>query len=391
MRFGYITFILFILHVRGVAQTNLTNTDAHRASAAIILEQPVDDARIKNRQHERVPSLVTSADGKAIFVVWYSGGKEEGPGNYATLAVSTDGGKSWKNDQLVVFPREPSTRVYDAALWRDKSGQVWLFYATALNNEYWDLKGGVHAIPVSWNGKKVVHGKSRLLAYGIMMNKPVYIPQKDFALFPVSVWRLSPDAPQKPGYVPDGTFIHRFDYNGKKKRALTTLVPYSSVKMADSTRTYDEHMVVQTSDDGAMLCFVRGAKRTIYYCKSTDYGLSWSKLEPFRLTGPTTSSRFHIRRLASGNLLLVMNDNRNRLDMMAFISKDGGKTWPHKLLLDERDWVSYPDVDQTADGVIHVTYDRERTGAMDILYCRFNEEDVIEGNQQNIFRTRVNP
>lgn len=380
-----------MLGLRTAAQTDLNKTDPQRASAAIILKQPTHDERIKNRQHERVPSLVTSADGKTIFVVWYSGGKEEGPGNYATLAVSNDGGKSWKNDQLVIYPKHPSTRVYDATLWRDKGGQTWLFYATALNNMYWDLRGGVHAIPIAWNGKKVVHGKSRLLSYGIMMNKPVYVPQKDFALFPVSVWKTSPDAPQQPGYVPDGTFIHRFDYEGKKKKELTTLNPYSSVKMADSARTYDEHMVVQTSDSGDMLCFVRGNKRTIYHCKSTDYGATWSQLEPFRLTGNTTSSRFYLGRLQSGNLILVMNDNRNRLDMTAFISKDGGKSWPHKLLLDARDWVSYPDVDQTPDGTIHVTYDRERTSAKDILYCNFKEEDIIQGNPKNIFRIRVNP
>lgn len=392
MRYYYILAIVMLSGIRTFAQEDLNKTDKIRATGAVILEQPVNDDRIKNRQHERVPSLVTSQDGKVIYVVWYSGGKEEGPGNYATLAVSTDGGQTWKNDQLVVFPKEPSTRVYDAALWRDKSGQVWLFYAIALNNAYWDLRGGVNAIPIAWNGKKVSHGKSRLISYGIMMNKPVYVPQKDFALFPVSVWKLNKEAPQQPNYVPDGTFIHRFDYKGKKKKELSALIPYSSVKMADSARTFDEHMVVQTSDSGDMLCMVRGDKRTLYYARSSDFGATWSALVPFKLTGgPTTSSRFYLGKLQSGNLLLVMNDNRNRLDMTAFLSKDGGKTWPHKLLIDKRDWVSYPDVDQTPDGTIHLTYDRERSDAKDILYCNFKEEDIVQGNTGNIVRVRVNP
>ena len=392
MRYYYILAIVMLSGIRTFAQEDLNKTDKIRATGAVILEQPVNDDRIKNRQHERVPSLVTSQDGKVIYVVWYSGGKEEGPGNYATLAVSTDGGQTWKNDQLVVFPKAPSTRVYDAALWRDKSGQVWLFYAIALNNAYWDLRGGVNAIPIAWNGKKVSHGKSRLISYGIMMNKPVYVPQKDFALFPVSVWKLNKEAPQQPNYVPDGTFIHRFDYKGKKKKELSALIPYSSVKMADSARTFDEHMVVQTSDSGDMLCMVRGDKRTLYYARSSDFGATWSALVPFKLTGgPTTSSRFYLGKLQSGNLLLVMNDNRNRLDMTAFLSKDGGKTWPHKLLIDKRDWVSYPDVDQTPDGTIHLTYDRERSDAKDILYCNFKEEDIVQGNTGNIVRVRVNP
>jgi hypothetical protein len=76
--------------------------------------------------------------------------------------------------------------------------------------------------------------------------------------------------------------------------------------------------------------------------------------------------------------------------MAAFISEDGGESWPHKLLLDARENVSYPDLDQTEDGTIHVVFDRDRTGAKDILYARFNEKDVIENLSDNIFKTRVN-
>jgi hypothetical protein len=76
--------------------------------------------------------------------------------------------------------------------------------------------------------------------------------------------------------------------------------------------------------------------------------------------------------------------------MAAFISEDGGESWPHKLLLDTRENVSYPDLDQTEDGAIHVVFDRDRTGAKDILYTRFNEKDVIENLSDNIFKTRVN-
>jgi len=60
------------------------------------------------------------------------------------------------------------------------------------------------------------------------------------------------------------------------------------------------------------------------------------------------------------------------------------------LLLDDRKSVSYPDVDQGSDGIIQVTYDRERSGAQEINYCRFKEEDVIKGDDSAIFRTRIN-
>jgi len=130
--------------------------------------------------------------------------------------------------------------------------------------------------------------------------------------------------------------------------------------------------------------------RGIYAAISTDYGKTWTDPKPFTASGPTTSSRFYIGKLASGNLLLVSNNSTTRNNMTASLSKDGGKTWPYQLLLDSRDNVSYPDADQTPDGAIHVVFDRDRTGAKDILYCRFTEEDILKGLKENVFRKRVN-
>ena len=52
--------------------------------------------------------------------------------------------------------------------------------------------------------------------------------------------------------------------------------------------------------------------------------------------------------------------------------------------------MSYPDADQTSDGTIHVVFDRERTGDKDILYCRFTENDILNGNATAVFKNRVN-
>jgi hypothetical protein len=49
------------------------------------------------------------------------------------------------------------------------------------------------------------------------------------------------------------------------------------------------------------------------------------------------------------------------------------------LLLDERGGVSYPDGQQTADGLIRIIYDYSRTGDRQILIAVFREEDVLAG------------
>lgn len=387
--FLYFSILLFgFLHCAH-AQEDLHQTDPERASAATILIQPGNDPRIQHRKHQLVSSLVTSASGKELFLAWYTGGKGEGPNNYVTLSVSLDAGKTWKNDELVVYPKDSANRFFDPTLWRDPSGKVWLFYAVSMDNKHWDLKEGVNALQIRWEGDKITYEAPRLISYGVMMNKPVYVKEKNAALFPVSVWQLGKDHSCEPGYVPDGTFVKSFDYK-KEKSSLQKLSEYSSVPvLPDSMRTYDEHQIVQTSKEGGFYCLLR-TKKGIYYARSNDFGKTWTVPEPFKTVGPTTSSRFYIGKLRSGNLLLILNSSTTRNNMTAFISKDGGKTWPGKLLIDARDQVSYPDADQTADGVIHITYDRDRFGAQEILYARFTENDVLTGNEKGIFKTRVN-
>jgi len=114
---------------------------------------------------------------------------------------------------------------------------------------------------------------------------------------------------------------------------------------------------------------------------STDGGKTWPELKPSAI--PHTSSRFFIRPLDSGNLLLVKHGpfdrKTGRSHLMAFISKDDGKTWSGGLMLDERVGVSYPDGQQTPDGLIRIIYDYSRTSERNILMATFREDDAAAG------------
>ena len=64
--------------------------------------------------------------------------------------------------------------------------------------------------------------------------------------------------------------------------------------------------------------------------------------------------------------------------MTVSLSEDDGQSWPYRVRFDTRTNISYPDAD-FHDGRIYLTYDRERTGAKEILFLSFTEEDVIKG------------
>jgi hypothetical protein len=71
---------------------------------------------------------------------------------------------------------------------------------------------------------------------------------------------------------------------------------------------------------------------------------------------------------------------------MAFLSEDNGKSWSEGLLIDQRAGVSYPDGQETADGTVYIIYDRDRTGAREILMTHFKEEDILDkaGDEQMV-------
>jgi hypothetical protein len=129
---------------------------------------------------------------------------------------------------------------------------------------------------------------------------------------------------------------------------------------------------------------------------STDGGRSWTPGRRSHIDGPC--SRFHIRRLVSGRLLMINHDEfgerrsreelelqgnvkewKGRTNLTAFLSDDDGATWPHRLLLDARDDVSYPDAAITPEGEIFVVYDHDRFGDKAIYLARFTEDDILAG------------
>ena len=146
-------------------------------------------------------------------------------------------------------------------------------------------------------------------------------------------------------------------------------------------RGFDEHHIIELKD-GRLWCLVR-AEYGIGESFSDDMGQTWSPGQDSGLGGP--NSRFFIRQLHSGSLLLVNHAQNpetgefSRSHLTAYISEDDGQSWQGGLLLDERIAVSYPDGCQDADGNIWIIYDHQRYREGDILFAKFTEQDVLAG------------
>ncbi|KLU06512.1 Sialidase [Rhodopirellula islandica] len=316
---------------------------------------------VTNRAFAGISSLAVSNEGR-LWATWYAGKTpSEDANNYVVLSTSGDGGETWK-EVLVVDPDEDGpVRAYDPELWIAPDGKLRLVWAQAVG--HLGTVAGVWFLKIEDpNVEQPIHGKAKRVTDGIMMCKPLVLSTGEWAL-PASTWRETDESAR----------MIVSDDQGK------TWSRRGGCNVPQDARAFDEHMLVERND-GSIWLLAR-TKYGIGESVSTDRGKTWPELTPSKISHP--SARFFIRRLASGNLLLVKHGpierRTGRSHLMAFVSTDDGKTWGGGLMLDERAGVSYPDGQQGPDGVIHITYDYNRTKDRHILLASFREEDVAAG------------
>ncbi len=324
-----------------------------------------------------IPGIEVTKGGRT-FLTFFSGGTTDGEtGNYVMLTMSDDG-KNFSEPIAVCF--EEGYRCIDPCLWIDPLGRLWLTWTKGLPHS---LYGAICENP---DADEIVFGEEFYIGDGVKVNKPTVISTGEW-LFPVAVWPNNITVP--PGSTPEeqiGVFAYVSYDNGKSFKKLGK----ADVKVKE--RSVYEPMLVEMND-GRVRCFMR-KECGIAAADSYDYGLHWG--ESYEVNyGGRPCARFHIRRLDSGRILLVYHyDTNQRANLTAMLSEDDGETFPYHLVLDERQAVSYPDVAIDSNGMINVTYDRERgiscscldealNCAREILTARISEEDIIKGSLVN--------
>lgn len=322
-----------------------------------------------NRGFQGIPGLEAVPEGR-LWATWYSGGLTEGPENFVLLVTSADKGRTWSEPVAVIDP-PGKVRAFDPVLWLDPSGRLWWFWSQSYSPEdknIFDGKGGVWGACTEMpNASEPSFSGPVRIANGVMMNKPTVLFNGEWAL-PTAVWEYC-------GPKLDSMKAERFSNITISNDNGRTFHLRSGADVPQ--RTYDEHMIVELKD-GKLWMLVR-TRYGIGQSFSSDGGRSWSHAEDSRLGGP--NSRFFIRRLSSGNLLMINHAASKRSHLTAFISPDDALSWSAGLLLDERDNVSYPDGAEDKNGIIRIIYDRERYKEGEILMAVFREEDVLGGKQ----------
>lgn len=316
---------------------------------------------------------IARTPGGRLWACWVAGG--DSPDAFFVLATSDDQGEHWSDPRLVIdthdasLPRPRSTLVGN--LWTDPLGRLWLIFDQSM--DMFDGRAGVWtSMCENPDDDAPLWSQPRRIWHGVTLNKPTVLASGE--------WMLPISLDQRGGFGPfQGCFAE-----------LDPLRGANVFVSADKGETWDrrgmavfpnpdwhEHMIVERRD-GSLWMLARTAKG-LMESTSTDGGRAWSSPVDSPIRNP--NARFHVRRLASGRLLLVKHGDRidahqGRVQLSAWLSDDDGQTWSGGLILDERKGISYPDGFQSPDGTIFISYDRNRATDGEILLARFTEDDI---------------
>ncbi len=323
--------------------------------AARVITNPGGEYGLETRKWQGCPTIEQT--GKRLWTGWFSGGnKEPDRGNYGIVSYSDDNGKTWKDPAIIIAHPDSNVRVMDMQIWKAPDGALWLLWVQNTGPRWFDGIWGTwgirsenpDALTPTWSSPQ-------RLADGLTRNKITVLSTGEW-LLPSYNW------------VNNQSAIYVSRDAGKSWSLQGGPFNQSSY--------FFEHMTTELKN-GRLWMLQRRMKESF----SDDKGKTWTELKDVsQFTAP--DSRLYLGRLRSGNLLLIYNDDperKIRRNIVARLSEDDGKTWPHQLVLDERSLISYPDVVQNRKGIIYVVYDRSRTGEKEILLTTFTERDIKAG------------
>ena len=346
--------------------------------------------KVKNLDYGMTIGIEQTPGGR-IWNCFVGGGDNEDA--YFVLTWSDDGGETWTDTKYIIDPHDDSLpfarRTIVGQLWTDPDGRLWLFYDQSMTY-YYGSSTNWYSICENPDAKKPVWSEPVFLGTGCTLNKPTVMSTGEWVL-PVSIWSRKTMA-----YTTLKNVLTDEEFKASRDdldpiRGAHAYVSIDKGKTWEDRGmtvfpepTFDEHQFIELEDGRWWMTARVGIgtdKSGIMQSFSSDKGYTWSEPEFYQ---PHISTRHFIRRLKSGNLVLVRHGKYDectptRTNITAFISDDEGKTWKGGLLFDNTYDISYPTGFQSPDGYIYVSYDLQRAKKGEIYMVKFTEEDVLAG------------
>ena len=294
--------------------------------------------------------LIRLKDGRILFSYtrFTSGTGQDHDAADIVARESADGGRTWSSEDRVLVRNEGGLNVMESSFLRMKDGSLGLFYLRKNSNE--DCRPVLRRSSdegQTWSEPVVCVPDAQVGYYTLNNARAVWLGDGRIVL-PLSLFEKGDEAGALTCSVSDD--------DGRTWRR--TCAPFKTFA-ADGTRVMTQEPGVVELKDGRLLLYARTERGRQWFCYSSDRGETFSKGEPGSLCGPLGPAS--VLRLRNGDLLAIWNDHEFapeiakagpscahglRRPLTLAVSKDEGRTWIHRLTLEDdpghsRGWYCY--------------------------------------------------
>ncbi len=294
--------------------------------------------------------FVTLKDGSILFIYSRYTGKSTSDHAPAYLAArkSSDGGRTWTDQDQLVIPNEGGMNVMSVSLLRLQNGKIALFYLR--KNSQTDC---IPMMRISTDEAKTWSDPTPCITdkqgYFVLNNNRVIQLKKGRLLMAVALHRSVDGVWQNKATL----FSYYSDDNGMSWK--------SSGAVPDTTEIITQEPGLVALKDGKVMMFIRASGGVQQLSYSQDGGASWSPIMPSTISSPLSPASIS-RIPKTGDLLMVWNNNDGsdskikgkRTPLTIAISKDEGKTWinTQNIETDPDGWYCYIAIHFTKKGLL---------------------------------------
>jgi sialidase-1 len=309
-------------------------------------------------------------DGRVLFVYsHFTGGGSDHAAGHLAGRFSSDGGRTWTKDDVVVLPQTGTFNDMSVSLLRLQNGNIALFYAR--KNSMLDCRPVMRISTDearSWS--EPIECIQDEIGYYVLNNDRVIQLRDGRLIMAVALHNLkSYEKPNWKGHV----MCYLSDDSGTTwRRNRTVLAPVDT----NGKRLIAQEPGLVELRDGRLMMFIRSDAGSQLISFSTDQGETWSTPKRSNIVSPVSPATIE-RIPTTGDLLLAWNDHAHvdeahkgkRTPFKIAISNDDGSTWTSVRTLedDANGWYCYTAMDFINGRVLlgHCAGDR-RTGGLNL-------------------------
>jgi len=290
-------------------------------------------------------------DGRILFIYthFYGGGGDHSKAFLASR-VSSDDGRTWSSEDMIVVPNEGRMNIMSVSLLRLQDGRIALLYLRKDDLDdcrprlrFSSDEGATWSEPtlcipekgyyVVNNGRLVQLSSGRLVIPAALH----CVPGTPWTGRGVAMCYLSDDL---------GMTWYRSD---------------SELQAPPKSGTGLQEPAVVELKDGRLMMLSRTDQGSQFRSYSSDGGITWSPAEPSNIISPVSPCSIE-RMPSTGDLVLVWNDHSDvadayrgkRTPLHVAISRDEGQTWEQRKTIedDPAGWYCYTAIDFAPDAVL---------------------------------------